>query len=102
MLKEEKAMEKSKPNIPETTLETLARNFFKETSAYGFKQVDYVRFVNYILDRAMGHKDKGSVKDDEADDTGKKKTDKFKASQPLSLPLVGERVKIRAFDLKPD
>jgi len=54
-------MEKSKANIPETTLETLARNFFKETSAYGFRQVDYVRFVNYILDRAMGHKDKVSV-----------------------------------------
>ena len=40
--------------IPKTTLETLARNFFKEASAYGFKQVDYVRFVNYILDKAMG------------------------------------------------
>lgn len=95
-------MEKSKANIPETTLETLARNFFKETSAYGFKQVDYVRFVNYILDRAMGHKDKVSVKDKETDDTGKKETDKFKVFQPLSLPLVGERVKIRAFDSKQD
>jgi RimJ/RimL family protein N-acetyltransferase len=42
-----------KPNIPQVTLETVAKSLYKETLSYGFRQVDYVRFVNCILDCAM-------------------------------------------------
>ena len=36
-------MEKSK--IPDTTIEALTRNFFKESLNYGFKYEDYLKFV---------------------------------------------------------
>jgi RimJ/RimL family protein N-acetyltransferase len=39
--------------LPDTTIETLARGFFKEATAYGFTRMDYVRFVNILLDAAM-------------------------------------------------
>ena len=35
----------TKASIPSTTIETLARNFFKEASTYGFKQEEQ----NYML-----------------------------------------------------
>jgi RimJ/RimL family protein N-acetyltransferase len=88
--------------IPETTLEILARNFFKESSAYGFKQVDYIRFVNYILDRAMGHRDEVVRQKEETSDREDKKRKTAKADQPISLPIEGGRIKIRAFDRKRD
>ena len=40
-------------SIPDLTLKTLARNFFKESQGYGFTQVDYVKFVNVLLDMSM-------------------------------------------------
>ena len=95
-------MAENNKNIPDTTLETLARNFFKETAAYGFKQVDYVRFVNYILDKAMGREDGiglKAVKSPGSDIKSPKRTDDF---QPLELPLIGERIKIRRFESKND
>lgn len=42
-----------KSSIPQATLETVARSLYRETLSYGFRQVDYVRFVNCILDCAM-------------------------------------------------
>jgi len=39
--------------IPQVTLETVARSFFKETVNYGFQQLDYVRFVNLLLDLSL-------------------------------------------------
>ena len=39
--------------IPDQTLETLTRTFFKESIKYGFKKIDYLRFVNALLDMAM-------------------------------------------------
>ncbi len=95
-------MENSKSSIPETTLETLARNFFKESSAYGFKQVDYVRFVNYILDRAMGPQDGVGLRPEKTTEADDRVKADFKTSQPISLPLIGERIKIRAFHLEED
>jgi len=96
-------MEDSDQRIPETTLEALARNFFKETSAYGFKQVDYVRFVNYILDRAMGRQDGVGIKEKKPPAELKKtKKGVIKSSQPPQLPLIGKNVRIRAFHREQD
>ena len=86
-------MDKEEQKIPVATLEMLARSFLKEASSYGFKQVDYVRFVNFMLDYAMSQKD---------EDEGQMKTDKqpymieSSDSETLRLPLNGERVTIRA------
>jgi hypothetical protein len=39
--------------IPQVTLDLVARSFFKEMKKYGFKQVDYLRFVNVVLELSM-------------------------------------------------
>ena len=77
-------------SIPKTTLETVARNFFKEASAYGFKQIDYVRFVNLILDWAMQRQ--GKTGGPEKSKRGRR----YSRSKKLRLPLKGDRIHIRA------
>lgn len=37
-------------SIPQATLEVVTRSFFKETAKYGFNHLDYLRFVNLLLD----------------------------------------------------
>jgi hypothetical protein len=39
--------------LPTDTLELLARTFFKDAGSYGFTQLDYVRFVNALLDLSI-------------------------------------------------
>ena len=43
-------MNTSQKSVPQLTLETVAKSFFKQTITYGFQQLDYVRFVNILLD----------------------------------------------------
>jgi len=43
-------MNTSQRSVPQLTLETVAKSFFKQTITYGFQQLDYVRFVNILLD----------------------------------------------------
>lgn len=91
-------MKDSEPKLPDATIETLARGFFKEASDYGFSKVDYVRFVNVLLDTAManhgGHTNGGihhgkeqiHVPDQDFND----------------LPLTSDRLLIRPFDVDDD
>jgi RimJ/RimL family protein N-acetyltransferase len=91
-------------DIPDITIESLSRNFFKEASRYGFGHLDYVRFVNCVLDLAMKN-GKGVAPSDEppqphdqrsaADGTGP-------SAAPVRLPLRGERIAVRAFDAARD
>jgi len=74
--------------IPETTLETLARNFFKESQEYGFKQVDYVRFVNMLLDLSMNQKHEHR--------SHRKKKRIHQKEKVMALPIHGDRIQIRA------
>jgi len=78
--------------IPDKTVEVLARGFFKDLLKYGFKKIDYLRFVNILLDMAMRNseslKTNGHFVNDFEIDEGRV-FDK--------LPLQGERVAIRAF-----
>lgn len=77
-------------NTPAEVIELAARNLFRETSAYGFQQVDYIRFVNLLLDLSLS----------QPDVTFKKPHNtkiKYKPPVSLQLPLVGERVAIRNF-----
>jgi RimJ/RimL family protein N-acetyltransferase len=95
-------MEEPKENIPNNTLETLARNIFKEASSYGFKQVDYVRFVNMILDYSMRDEDR---KDERAKKRAKskEKIDRaLKDAKSITLPIKGENISIRELNTKQD
>ena len=86
-------------NIPDLTLETLSRNFFKEAASYGFSQVDYVRFVNLLLDQAMNHKP------DPVEARGHRESPSDPEKSGLDaadLPLSGARVMIRQFDAESD
>jgi len=89
----------TKANIPDATIETFARSFFKEASSYGFRQVDYLRFVNLLLDFSMKKNGARQVTK-EHDDPKSLQNQIF--SEKKHLPLVGERIKIRALDAKRD
>ena len=39
--------------IPDKTLQTLAKSFFRDTVHYGFQKLDYLRFVNQLLEMMM-------------------------------------------------
>jgi RimJ/RimL family protein N-acetyltransferase len=81
--------------IPDVTIGTLSRSFFREAARYGFRQVDYVRFVNCLLDLAMKNGESVAPTDrrppsDEAEGApGIGGTD---------LPVQGARVSVRALD----
>jgi len=88
-------MEKSK--IPDTTIETLTRNFFKESQSYGFQYEDYLKYVNVLLEYAI--------------DTKKSKTDnktfgndriEIASVENLKLPVELERILIRNAKRKTD
>lgn len=82
-------MSVSTDSIPNATIEAIARSLFKETLRYGFKQVDYLRFVNVLLDMSMKNgnytSEKTEIKPAEA------------AYQTDNLPLIGKQVKVREF-----
>ncbi|MBN1481468.1 N-acetyltransferase [candidate division KSB1 bacterium] len=81
--------------IPDNTLEALARGFFKESVNYGFKKIDYLRFVNVLLDMAMSNsktlEENGHFIDPVQID------DKIEAD---GLPLVSDRLVIRGYKSK--
>lgn len=83
--------------IPEQTISTLARSIFREASSYGFGQVDVVRLVNELMDLCTGDPAANSVPQTRAIE------DLDKLSQSTGqLPLIGERVKIRAYQSDTD
>ncbi len=93
--------------IPTETLEAIARSFFKETVAYGFRQVDYLRFVNLILDVSMKNGDRGgrgasgALPGAAAAKAGAAGPDARLGAAGAEVghaaPLVGQDVEIRAF-----
>ena len=87
-------MNNSEQHVPENTLEILARQFFRESIEYGFKKVDYIRFVNILLDLSMENQE----------ETNKNIKVIRKHHNPVSrkLPLKGERIWIRNPDLEKD
>lgn len=89
-------METKKFNIPDTTIETLARSFYKQSANYGFQKEDYLRFVNILLDFAM-RRNNGQANGihKHAETHGHRGE---AGGVALKLPLQGEGIKIRAFD----
>lgn len=90
-------MKSANNSLPDRTLETIVRSFYKESSMYGFTQIDYVRFVNLLLDLSMeSSASESKVPDEERrigfdyEDTS---SDHFK-----DLPIEGKRIRIRKLD----
>lgn len=75
--------------VPSETVEAIARGFFQETWKYGFQQVDYLRFVNLLLDLSM--------KNGNQEPKPNSSTTLYHVESPVNLPLIGERVEVRSF-----
>jgi RimJ/RimL family protein N-acetyltransferase len=79
--------------LPDLTIETAARGFFREAERYGFDQTDYLRFVNRLLDLSMG-----------ADGSLAEPADPWVADGPgvrvvpRSLPMEDGPLRIRPFE----
>jgi RimJ/RimL family protein N-acetyltransferase len=80
------------PPIPDLAIETLARGFCREAQGYGFGQIEFVKFVNAVLDKAMAD---ASAAQTEAQPVALPPVSAVDAG---TLPLEGERVVIRTFD----
>jgi RimJ/RimL family protein N-acetyltransferase len=80
----------SKKQIPESTLEILARSIYKQSNDYGFQHADYLRLVNHILDATM--REKKSTSPIEA------LPEKDALTKTAKMPLVGERIIIKSYD----
>jgi RimJ/RimL family protein N-acetyltransferase len=87
-------MDTQKKDIPQATIEMLARSFFRESYSYGFNQLDYLRFVNSLLDYAMKNNKKTKA--------GQDSKNELKDSTHTSLPLQGKRIIIRDLDASKD
>ena len=85
-------MNNSDNRLPEETLEVLVRSFFRESSGYGFSQIDYIRFVNMLLDFSMQTKNQS---DSTADSNQKTE---FREKGFMQLPITGKKTKIRKYN----
>jgi RimJ/RimL family protein N-acetyltransferase len=80
--------------IPDNTLETIARSLYRDGLSYGFSKLDFVCFVNLLLDKALKqhtpvHANNALSGDGQAD---------AQATQSASAPLAGlpcERGRVR-------
>ena len=84
-------------HITEEAIETLARSIFKEASQYGFSQLDYVRFVNALLDHSMQNSSDLEVSSRERSEYVSENDRLLRELSPVELPLEGERLVIRRF-----
>lgn len=92
-------MRKPKPTVPDKTLETLARNFCREAEKYGFTQIDYLRYVNHLLEYAAEEKVAGAETPTAMGTGG---DGPKSAESVMALPVSGERVRLRSFDRERD
>lgn len=89
--------------IPQNTLEILARNFFREASSYGFRQIDYLRFVNVLLGVSIEAEAQANrLEARELWERGAQIDTAEQDSQEGVLPISSERITIRAFEPERD
>ncbi|MDZ7331527.1 MAG: GNAT family N-acetyltransferase [candidate division KSB1 bacterium] len=82
-------MNVSGESIPNATIEAVARSLFRETAQYGFRQVDYLRFVNILLDLSMKNGYQASIP--------KGAPVVYSMDVEVNFPLIGKNVRIRPF-----
>jgi RimJ/RimL family protein N-acetyltransferase len=76
--------------IPDATIEAVARSLYKETHQYGFRQADYLRLINHLLDMSMQNAHK--------DAPPEKPAAVCPSPASVRLPLEGDGLRIREFD----
>ena len=90
-------VENSNICLPDRIVETPVRCFFKESSNYGFIQIDYVRFVNLLLDLPMESSENRAVRQ-----SGDKQTEVDYIDEAdnslMELSTGGECIFIRKFN----
>lgn len=91
-------MNQSQAKIPELTVETFARSFYKEALTYGFQQVDYIRFVNLLLDCSMAN----NRVIEKTNSTEEEIQQSVSILNLTNLPIKSERLMIRAYDPNED
>lgn len=79
-------------DIPDATVNTLARSIYKEASSYGFQQLDIVRLINQLMDLCTtSDAEEPVIPQDRAH--GQLTFDETMTE----LPVQGERITIREF-----
>jgi len=86
--------ERAGHNLPEATIEVIARSLFKEGQQYGFQQVDYLRLVGHLLDLSGREAERQRKPEVEADFRQLTLTPR--------LPLSGNEIRIRECDAAQD
>lgn len=81
--------------IPSETIEAVVRSLYKETTHYGFQQVDYLKFVNLLLEMSL----KNGSEINRGNGSSKVV---YYSPRALKLPLVSERVIIREYNERLD
>ena len=94
-------MSATRGTIPDVTIEALSRNFYKETAQYGFGPIDYVRFVNLLLDLSMAKEREAAERVGQPEE-GADGVVSVPTIDARSLPLRGERLVVREFDRSRD
>ena len=82
--------------IPLATIQAFARSIYKESSKYGFGQLEVIRLVNELMDYCTGQYQQGPEVTPAID------TATVSARDATSLPLIGTRIMIRALDRSSD
>ena len=91
-------MSRPQESIPELTVETFARSFYKEALTYGFQQVDYIRFVNLLLDCSIDN----NKAIDKASNQDKDIQLPISTLNLTNLPIKSERLVIRTYNPNED
>ncbi len=83
--------------IQESTIEVMAKNFFKEASQYGFRYKEILKFVNTLLDLSLDKSFSGVRKENKTDTQIYRNIDGCR-----EMPLNSGTVVIRPFNKKKD
>ncbi len=81
-------------DIPRNTIETLARSIHREAADYGFRQVDFIRLVNELMDLSANPHDKAEPVNLEPGSDG----DALHGIDVSKLPIRGPSVAIRDYN----
>ncbi len=88
--------------VPDITLETLARAFFREGAKYGFGRVDYIRYTTLLIDQVLKNRRASQVTNPSGWYASIEMPDPSLSAIALPesphLPLRGPRVLVRAMD----
>jgi len=87
--------------IPDLTIEAVCRAFYKESTSYGFEQLDYVRFVNRLLDMAMTNQSRVSEAKTQLSPLARR-DHQTASTDGIQLPIHGNQVAVREFEPEQD